>query len=138
MTDRDTENKIIELRARGKSYSTIASELKIGKQTALDVCKKYKEQIATLQALELEQLYEEQRITSQERITAIASLMQRVREEIDRRDLTQVPTEKLIDLYLKQASTLKEEIIEPNFQSSEEQARDRQEREYLDRLTATP
>ena len=138
MTDRDTENRIIELRARGKSYSTIASELKIGKQTALDVCKKYKEQIATLQALELEQLYEEQRITSQERITAIASLMQRVREEIDRRDLTQVPTEKLIDLYLKQASTLKEEIIEPNFQSSEEQARDRQAREYLDRLTATP
>jgi len=137
MTDRDTENRIIELRARGKSYSTIASELKIGKQTALNVCKKYKEQIATLQALELEQLYEEQRITSQERITAIASLMHRVREEIDRRDLTQVPTEKLIDLYLKQASTLKEEIIEPNFQSSEEQARDRQEREYLDRLTAT-
>ncbi len=137
MTDRDTENRIIELRARGKSYSTIASELKIGKQTALDVCKKYKEQIATLQAWELEQLYEEQRITSQERITAIASLMHRVREEIDRRDLTQVPTEKLIDLYLKQASTLKEEIIEPNFQSGEEQARDRQEREYLDRLTAT-
>ena len=137
MTDRDTENRIIELRARGKSYSTIASELKIGKQTALDVCKKYKEQIATLQALELEQLYEEQRITSTERITAIASLMQRVREEIDSRDLSQVPTEKLIDLYLKQASALKEEIIEPNFQSSEEQARDRQEREYLDRLTAT-
>ena len=138
MTDRDTENRIIELRARGKSYSTIASELKIGKQTALDVCKKYKEQIATLQALELEQLYEEQRITSQERITAIASLMQRVREEIDRRDLTQVPTEKLIDLYLKQSSALREEIIEPNFQSTEEQNRDRKEREYLDRLTATP
>lgn len=138
MTDRDTENRIIELRARGKSYSTIASELKIGKQTALDVCKKYKEQIATLQALELEQLYEEQRITSTERITAIASLMQRVREEIDSRDLSQVPTEKLIDLYLKQSSALREEIIEPNFQSTEEQSRDRKEREYLDRLTATP
>lgn len=138
MTDRDTENRIIELRARGKSYSTIASELKIGKQTALDVCKKYKEQIATLQALELEQLYEEQRITSTERITAIASLMQRVREEIDSRDLSQVPTEKLIDLYLKQSSALREEIIEPNFQSTEEQNLDRQEREYLDRLTATP
>ena len=137
MTDRDTENRIIELRARGKSYSTIASELKIGKQTALDVCKKYKEQIATLQALELEQLYEEQRITSTERITAIASLMQRVREEIDSRDLSQVSTEKLIDLYLKQSSALREEIIEPNFQSSEEQNRDRKEREYLDRLTAT-
>jgi hypothetical protein len=64
--------------------------------------------------------------------------MQRVREEIDSRDLSQVPTEKLIDLYLKQSSALREEIIEPNFQSTEEQNRDRQEREYLDRLTATP
>lgn len=138
MTDRDTENRIIELRARGKSYSTIASEVNVAKQTAIDVCKKYKEQIATLQALELEQLYEAQRITSMERITAIASLMHRVREEIDRRDLSTIPTEKLIELYLKQNSTLKEEIVEPNFQSSEEQSRDRQEREYLDRLTATP
>lgn len=138
MTDRETENRIIELRARGKSYATIASELKVAKQTAVDVCKKYKEHIATLQALELEQLYEAQRITSTERITAIASLMRRVREEIDRRDLSTIPTEKLIELYLKQGAVLKEEIIEPSFKSTEEQSRDRQEREYLDRLTATP
>lgn len=138
MTDRDTENRIITLRARGKSYASIASEVKVSKQTALDTCKKYKEQIATLQALELEELYETQRITSTERITAIASLMQRVRAEIDSRDLSTIPTEKLIELYLKQTSALKEEIIEPTFKSSEEQSRERQEREYLDRLTATP
>lgn len=79
MIDRDTENRIIELRARGKSYASIASELRIAKQTTIDVCKKYKEQIATLQAMELEQLYEAQRITHTERITSIASLMRRVR-----------------------------------------------------------
>lgn len=138
MIDRATENKIIELRAMGRSYASIASEVKVSKQTALDTCKKYKEQIATLQALELEELYETQRITSTERITALASLMQRVRAEIDSRDLSTIPTEKLIELYLKQASALKEEIIEPNFKSSEEQNRERQEREYLNRLTATP
>lgn len=138
MIDRDTENRIIELRARGKSYASIASELRIAKQTTIDVCKKYKEQIATLQAMELEQLYEAQRITHTERITSIASLMRRVREEIDDRDLSTIPTEKLIDLYLKQASALREELIEPNFQSSEEQKRDRRERDYLNGLTATP
>lgn len=138
MIDRATENKIIELRAMGRSYASIASEVKVSKQTALDTCKKYKEQIATLQALELEELYETQRITSTERITALASLMQRVRAEIDSRDLSTIPTEKLIELYLKQASALKEEIIEPNFKSSEEQNRERKEREYLNRLTATP
>lgn len=135
--DKDTERRIIQLRARGKSYATIAKEVEVAKQTAIDVCKRSREEIANLQALEVEELHETQRVTYRERITALSSLMQRVREEIDRRDLTQVPTEKLIDLYLKQASALKDEIVEPSFKSSEEQARDRQEREYLDRLTAT-
>lgn len=135
--DKDTERRIIQLRARGKSYATIAKEAEVAKQTAIDVCKRSREEIANLQALEVEELHETQRVTYRERITALSSLMQRVREEIDRRDLTQVPTEKLIDLYLKQASALKDEIVEPSFKSSEEQARDRQEREYLDRLTAT-
>lgn len=135
--ERDTERRIIELRAQGKSYATIAKEADVAKQTAVDVCKKCKEEIATLQALEIDELHETQRVTYRERITALSSLMQRVRAEIDSRDLTQVPTEKLIDLYLKQASALKDEIIEPSFKSSEEQARDRQEREYLERLTST-
>lgn len=51
--------------------------------------------------------------------------------------MTDRDTEKLIEPYLKQASALKEDIIEPTFKSSEEQNRDQQEREYLDRLTAT-
>lgn len=135
--ERDTERRIIELRAQGKSYATIAKEADVAKQTAVDVCKKCKEEIATLQALEIDELHETQRVTYRERITALSSLMQRIRTEIDSRDLTQVPTEKLIDLYLKQASALKDEIIEPSFKSSEEQARDRQEREYLERLTST-
>ena len=133
----DTERRILELRARGASYSTIATTTGVAKQTAVDVCARRKEELASLYAMELEQLHEEQRITYRERITALASLMRRTREEIERRDLTQVPTEKLIDLYIKQASALKEEMIEPNFRSREEQERDREEREYLDRLTDT-
>ena len=134
--DKIKESQIIELRAKGKSFATIASELKVGKQTAIDVCRKYREQIATLEALELEELYETQKITSTERIKAIASLMGRIREEKEGRDLKDIPTEKLIDLYYKQASILKEEIITPDFRSSEEQNRDRRERELLDSLTA--
>lgn len=136
--EKDTERKIIELRAQGKSYATIASETGVAKQTAIDACKRNKEEIATLHALEIDELHETQRVTYKERITALSSLTQRIREEIDRRDLTQVPTEKLIDLYIKQASALKDELIEPSFKSTEEQERDKQEREYLDRLTATP
>lgn len=134
--DTTKENEIITLRARGLSYAKIADEAKVSKQTAVDVCKKHRERVAALKALELEQLYEEQNITAQERITAHASLMRRIRQEIDNRQLADVPTEKLIDLYLKQSAALKDELIEPNIRSTEEQRRDRQEREYLDRLAS--
>lgn len=137
MQDKDTERKIIQLRALGNSYATIAKKTKVAKQTAVDTCKRCKEEIAALHALEIEELHETQRVGYSERITALSSLMRRVREEIDRRDLSDIPTEKLIDLYLKQASALKEELIEPSFKSSEEQERDRQEREHLESLTAT-
>lgn len=135
--DKDTERKIIQLRAMGKSYATIARKAKVSKQTAIDTCRRCQEEIATLNALEIDELHETQKVGYSERITALSTLMHKVRGEIDRRDLSDVPTEKLIDLYLKQASALKEELIEPSFKSSEEQERDRKEREYLEALTAT-
>lgn len=124
------------MRAQGYSFARIAKEAGIAKQTAVDVCKANEEAIATLKAMELEELYETQRITLEERIRAHSSLMHRLREEIEGRPLADLPTDKLIDLYLKTSSTLKEEIVEPNFQSTEQQERDRREREELDRLTS--
>lgn len=135
---RDTERRIIELRAQGKSYATIASETGVAKQTAIDACRRNKEEVATLQALAIDELHETQKVTYRERITALSSLMQKIKGEIDKRDLSKVSTGKLIDLYIKQASALKDELVEPSFKSTEEQERDRQEREYLERLTATP
>ena len=130
--DIEKERIILQLRAEGKSYATIAKETGIGKQTALDVCKKHRERVATLAALELDELYTRQRITSKDRIEALASLSQRVREEIGKRDLSTIPTEKLIELYLKQEAVLEKEIIEPDFKSSQEQEEERRSREYLD------
>lgn len=132
--DNTKVQEILTLRAKGKSYAAIANETGVAKQSTVDTCKRYRERIATLQALELEELYERQRITSTERIQAHATLMQRIREEIDSRPLTDIPTDKLIDLYLKEGAALREEIIEPNFKSSEEQERDRKEREYISGL----
>lgn len=133
----EQENRILLLRARGNSFASIAKEEKVSKQTAVDVCQRCKEQIAALHALELEEMYEEQRITSQERITAHANLLRRIREEIESRSLADIPTDKLIELHIKESAALKEELIEPNFKSTEEQERDRKERVLLDRLTSS-
>ncbi len=130
------KRQIIELRAQGKSYNTIAKEAKVAKQTAIDICKACEEEIATLKAMELEALYETHNITQQGRIERLSSLRDMLRAEIERRDLTDIPTDKLVSLYLNTESSLKEELIEPHFQSSEEQERDRVEREVLDKLTS--
>ena len=135
MIDADKKQQILTLRAKGKSYASIAAELSIGKQTAIDCCKDNEETIATLKAMELETLYESHHINKEARIEALSTLKDKLRQEIDNRDLADIPTDKLITLYLNTTAALKDEAIEPNFLSSMEQERDKQERETLDRLT---
>lgn len=134
--DADKKRRILELRATGLSYAKISEEVKVAKQTAINVCKAQEEEIATLEALNMEELYEQHRITKRERIAAHASLLARIRTEIEGRDFTDVSTDKLIDLYLKTSASLSGEMIEPTFQTSEEQERDRQERRLINDLSS--
>ena len=134
MIDANTKLKIVELRARDYSIKRIADELGIAKQTVVDALQDMKEQVATLRAINLDELYESQAITAEARIRNLSSLTQRIKEELDGRDLTDVPTDKLIDLYIKTASALEERIIEPVFQSSQEQEEDREARKILDSI----
>lgn len=134
--DADKKRRILELRAKGYSYAKISDEVGVAKQTAIDLCKAQEETISTLEAIELEALYEQHRITKRERIAAHASLLSRIRTEIESRSLEDVPTEKLIDLYLKTSTALSDEVIEPNFQTSEEQERDRKERAIINDLSS--
>lgn len=132
---RNQELKVIELRAKGISYSKIAQEVGVAKQTAIDYCKAREEEIATLHATELEGLYESFRITKEERIKGTASILGKIRDELEGRPLADLPTDKLIDLYLKTTAALKEEIVEPRFQTSREQERGREDREFLARIS---
>lgn len=134
--DADKKRRILELRATGLSYAKISEEVGVAKQTAINVCKAQEEEIATLEALNMEELYEQHRITKRERIAAHASLLARIRTEIEGRDFTDVSTDKLIDLYLKTSASLSGEMVEPTFQTSEEQERDRQERRLINDLSS--
>lgn len=134
--DADRKRRILELRAEGLSYAKISKEIGVAKQTAINICKANEEELATLEALHLQEFYEQHRITKKERIAAHASLLSRIRTEIESRDFTDVSTDKLIDLYLKTSSSLSGEIIEPTFQTSEEQERDKRERRLINDLSS--
>lgn len=135
MVETEKKLQIVELRAAGKSIAKIAEAVGVAKQTVVDVCKDMQEEVAALHAVQLEALYEEQKISSEERIRNLSSVLAKIREELESRSLTEVPTEKLVELYLKTTSTLEGAIIEPRFQSSKEQKTEKEARAILERLT---
>lgn len=135
MISTEEKLRIVELRAQGKSIATIAKEMNLAKQTVVDTCKEMKEEVAALYAIQLDALYEAERIGIEERIKNYSSLLGKLKEELDSRILADVPTEKLVDMYLKTASALESAIVEPIFKSSREQQEEKAERDILQSLT---
>jgi hypothetical protein len=110
----ETKNRFIELRAKGWSFDKIALELSKSKQTLLDWSKDLKEEIDKRKALELELIYESYYLIKKHRLQSLGDLLLRLQTEISNRDLTGIPTEKLLDLYLKYNNQVKEELLPVN------------------------
>jgi hypothetical protein len=137
MKPQSVKESFIELRAKGFSFDRIGKELKTNKQTLIDWSKELQDEIANRKALELETLYESFYLLKEYRLKNFGSLLNKIEQELQARDLSDVPTDKLLDLFLKYNSQLKEEIVEPVFKSSQEIAEELQDRELLERLVST-
>lgn len=131
----DTKQQFIELRAKGWSFDKIAKELGKAKQTLIDWSKELQDEIANRKALELEAIYESYYLLKENRLQTFGAMLTKIKEEIESRDLSDVPTDKLLDLFLKYNSQIKEEIVEPIYKSSQELIEERQDRELLEELT---
>ena len=127
----ETQKKFIELRAQGLSFCKIAQKLKISKQTLVNWSKDFKEEIANLRAIELEALQEEYYLLREGRIRLFGETVQKIREELGRRDLSELSTDKLLDLLARYSLLLKEEMIEPVFMSEQELSESKEERVFL-------
>ena len=135
MIQAEDKLKIVELRSLGRSIASIAKEVGVAKQTVVDVCKDMKEEVAALHALQLDELYEKEKIGTEERIRNFSSLLAKIKAELEERSLTDVPTDKLVDMYLKTASALEGAIVEPIFKSTTEQEEEKEERKLLNSIT---
>jgi IS30 family transposase len=131
----ETKERFIELRAKSWSFDKIAKELGKAKQTLIDWSKELQDEIANRKALELEALYESYYLLKENRLQTFGAMLSKIKKEIENRDFSDVPTEKLLELLLKYNSLVKEEIIEPNFKSSEEMREEKQDRELLEELS---
>ena len=131
----DTKRRFIELRAKGYSFDKIAKELGKAKQTLLDWSRDLDQEIAQAKALELDSLYESYSLYKEARLKTLGEILSKLKKEVDKRDLTDLPTDRLLDLFLKYEGVVKESLVEPVFKSSREIEEEKEDRLLLEELT---
>lgn len=106
------KQRFIELRAQGLSFSKIAVELSISKSTATVWARELDGEIARLRVVELEALYEQYHLLKEGRIRLLGDTLTRLHDEFATRDLSDISTDKLLDLLLRYRAVLLEEYVD--------------------------
>lgn len=122
MKDTQTKNRFIELRAQGVSYEKISKEINVSKQTLIDWSKKLQLEILNLRAIQLEVLQEKYFLTKEKKIEFIGNILNALKAEADKRDLTKLSDRELLELILKFSEKLDKEIVPVTFRSEEQRS----------------
>ena len=101
-------------RAGGKSLRTLAAELKINKSTAADWDKKYRKDINIMQAEALEDVYETYGLARIERLKALGGVKQQLENALRASDLSKIPPDRLLELYIKVMAFVSKEYVATN------------------------
>jgi len=123
MKDNETKLACFELRAQGKSLTSIADAVGVRRQTVANWLNEHVEEVENLKELALDELRETCRMTNQTRIERLSARLEHITAELEKRDLSDVPTAKLMELELKTRAELAKEFAEPSIRS-EQQLRD--------------
>jgi hypothetical protein len=101
--------RFIELRIEGKSFDKIAKELQTAKQTLIEWNKEFKvrDTIRVQKALKLNALVKQFEFDREQRLKINLEFSQKLHQELASRDLSQIPTPKLLDMALLQENRVK-------------------------------
>ena len=106
MQDMEVQQRFVFLRSQGWSFNRIAVELKVSKPTLIKWSRQFQFEIANLRATETEALAERIFRQRHERWEALARQLKKLEEEIDSRDLEEIPASRLHSI----AASLRAEI----------------------------
>jgi len=116
----EIKNKFIEMRAEGRTLSAIAKELGIARNTAVNWSRELSEEIAAIKAFKTEEMIEKYRMTKEKRIEVYGNRLLAIQDELAKRDLSEVPTNKLFDMEVKCSKVVEAEISNPAFLTDED------------------
>jgi transposase len=120
MKDNETKLACFELRAQGKSLTSIADAVCVRRQTVANWLNEHVEEVENLKELALDELRETCRMTKQTRIERLSARLEQITAELETRDFSDVPTVKLVELELKTRAELAKEFAEPSIRSEQQ------------------
>ena len=106
MITEDQKADFIHLRASGLSFDKISKKLNISKPTLIKLSKELYLEIKNEKEIFKEQLLESLNFTRIKKLEYLSKLFTKIESELDTRDLTELKTDKLLDLYLKNSKEL--------------------------------
>ena len=116
---KETKDKYVELRAEGITIQKAAEELGISNNTAGNWEKSLKSQIADLENIRLQELQQKYLMSKEKRIELYGERLLVIKEELSKRDLSDISTPKLFDMLIKCSNVLQTEYVAPASLSKE-------------------
>ncbi len=105
----DERQQFIELRAKGYSFQRISDKLHISKPTLIEWSKDTvtNRDIQNQRTLVVDDLQERYAVTRRHRIETFGQFLQKAKDELNGRDMSNIPTDRLITMVIKLSDTLK-------------------------------
>jgi hypothetical protein len=103
------KERFIELRAEGLSYEAIAGKLKVSKPTLIAWARELSCDLQNACSLRRDEMLQRFAVAKQKRIEAFGTRLAGILGELDKRELKDVPTAKLLMLALRYGEYLRAE-----------------------------
>jgi len=110
MKGAQTIQKFLVLRAQGKSLRTIEKEIGTNRGTLAKWEREHLEELENLKAVERDTMREKYLLTNHAQLELLGTQFMRLKKELEKRDLSDIPTLKLVELFLKYSTRLTEDF----------------------------
>jgi len=109
MGKNEVKERFVELRAAGLSYEAVSKELGVSRQTLINWSKGLALDIQNARGLRLDELSQKYIVSKEKRIEVFGKRLDAILAELDKRNLADLETEKLLTLALKYGEMLRTE-----------------------------
>jgi hypothetical protein len=110
MKGEETIQRFLVLRAQGKSLRTIEKEIGTNRGTLAKWEREHLEELKNLKAVERDTMREKYLLTNHAQLELLGTQFMRLKKELEKRDLSDIPTLKLVELFLKYSTRLTEDF----------------------------